>query len=57
MTNILRLTFDLVDADTESLVWQAVVEASFDLDADPEERRARLHQMVKEAFEAYPPKS
>ena len=56
MTTVLRLTFDLVDATNESLVWQAVVEAPFDLDASPEQRRKRLHEMVEKAFKAYPPK-
>ena len=54
--NYLRLTFDLVDAKNDELVWQAVVESPFDLDASPEERSKVLRKMIAKAFEGYPPK-
>lgn len=52
----LSLTFDLIDAKTNSLVWQAVVESSFDLNADPAARQKRFDQIVQKAFTGYPPK-
>lgn len=51
----LRLTFDLIDAGTDALVWQAVVESSFDLNADPMERQNRFDEIVQKALKAYPP--
>lgn len=52
----LRLTFDLIDAKTDALVWQAVVESSFDLNASPAERQRRFDQIVQKALANYPPK-
>ncbi|SDL47930.1 protein of unknown function [Salinimicrobium catena] len=52
----LRLTFDLIDAKTDALVWQAVVESSFDLNASPTERQKRFDQIVQKALAGYPPK-
>lgn len=52
----LRLTFDLIDAKTDALVWQAVVESSFDLNAAPEERQKRFDQIVQKALAGYPPR-
>lgn len=52
----LRLTFDLIDAETDALVWQAVVESSFDLNASPAERQRRFDQIVQKAMAGYPPR-
>ena len=52
----LQLTFDLIDARTDALVWQAVVTSPFDLDAKPEERQEKLLKIAEEAFEGFPPK-
>lgn len=52
----LRLTFDLIDARTDALIWQAVVESSFDLNASPTERQKRFDEIVLKAFKGYPPK-
>lgn len=52
----LRLTFDLIDAKTDALVWQAVVESTFDLDASPAERQRRFDEIVAKALKGYPPK-
>ncbi len=51
----LRLTFDFIDVADDSLIWQAVVESKFDLDASPEERQDRIDRMVKKALKGYPP--
>ena len=52
----LRLTFDLIDANTNALVWQAVVESMFDLDASPEMRQQKFDAIVEKALKGYPPK-
>lgn len=52
----LRLTFDFIDARTDALVWQAVMESSFDLNADPSARQKRFDQIVQKALAGYPPK-
>ncbi len=52
----LRLTFDLVDAKTDNLVWQAVVDSKFDPNSSPEERQERFEVVVEKALEGYPPK-
>lgn len=52
----LRLTFDLIDVNTDALVWQAVVDSKFDFNARPEERQKRFDKIVEEALKAYPPK-
>ncbi len=51
----LRLTFDFIDARTDALVWQAVVESPFDLNADPSARQKRFAQIVQKALAGYPP--
>lgn len=52
---ILKITFDLVDVRTDSLVWQAVVESKFDPNATPEARQKRFDKIVEKAFKGYPP--
>lgn len=52
----LRLTFDFVDAETDALVWQSVVESPFDLNASPENRQRRFEKIVQKALKGYPPK-
>ncbi|GHA40841.1 hypothetical protein GCM10007103_22720 [Salinimicrobium marinum] len=52
----LKLTFDFIDVQDDSLIWQAVVESKFDPDASPEKRQARFERIVKKALEGYPPK-
>lgn len=52
----LRLTFDLIDVETDALVWQAVVDSKFNFNASPEERQNRFDAIVEKALEGYPPK-
>jgi hypothetical protein len=52
----LRLTFDLVDVQTDNLVWQAVVDSKFDLNWRPQEREQQFAKIVEEAMAGYPPK-
>lgn len=51
----LRLTFDLIDVETDALVWQAIVESPFNLNASPAARQKRFSKIVQKAFEGYPP--
>src|SRR5680860_1390680 len=39
----LRLTLDFIDAKNDSLIWQAVVESSFNKNASPKDREAQLY--------------
>ncbi len=52
----LRLTFDFIDAQTDSLIWQAVIDGKFSKEASPQKREDRLRTMVKKALDGYPPK-
>jgi hypothetical protein len=52
----LKLTFDFIDVQDDSLIWQAVVQNKFDPNANPEERQERFEKIVKKALEGYPPK-
>ncbi|MFZ0490565.1 MAG: DUF4136 domain-containing protein [Salegentibacter sp.] len=52
----LRITFDFIDAEKDSLVWKAIVETPFDLNASPEQRQAIFDKVVQKALEGYPPK-
>ena len=54
--DFLRLTFDLIDAKTDALVWQAVVDSKFDRNAKPEERQEKFDKLVEKALKGYPPK-
>lgn len=56
MDTFLRLTFDFIDVEKDNLVWQAVVEAPFDINASPEARQQRFDKIVSKALEGYPPK-
>lgn len=51
----LRLTFDLIDAQNDELIWQAVVDSEFDRTASPKQRRSRFDKIVAKALEGYPP--
>ena len=53
---ILEVTIDFIDVTEDSLIWQAVVEAKFNADASPEQRRAMFDKIVDKALEGYPPK-
>ncbi|UJH89768.1 DUF4136 domain-containing protein [Antarcticibacterium sp. 1MA-6-2] len=52
----LRITFDFIDANSDSLIWQAIVDSKFNLNASPQKREEQLRAMVEEALEGYPPK-
>lgn len=52
----LSLTFDIIDASSNELIWQAVVQGKFDKNASPEERQLAFDRMVAKALEDFPPK-
>jgi len=52
----LSLTFDIIDAEQNELIWQAVVESRFDKNASPEKRQVAFDRMVAKALEDFPPK-
>lgn len=54
--DFLRLTFDLIDAKTDALVWQAVVDTKFNRNASPESRQEKFDEAVEKALKKYPPK-
>lgn len=56
-TNINRqITIDFVDEKGKGLFWQAVSESSFNPNAKPENREARLNAIIEKVLMQYPPK-
>jgi len=55
-SNINReLILDLIDAKTNTLVWQAVSDSSFNPKASPEKRKERLMAITAKIFSEFPP--
>ncbi len=52
----MRITFDLINVKTDALIWQAIVDSPFNMNASPEKREEQLRLMVNKALEGYPPK-
>nr|WP_297785054.1 DUF4136 domain-containing protein [uncultured Allomuricauda sp.] len=50
------IQFDLVDAQRDALVWQAVAESGLRDNASPSVREAQLRAVVKKVFSKFPPK-
>lgn len=50
------IQFDLVDAQRDALVWQAVAESGFRENASPSVREDKLRNLVKKVFSKFPPK-
>ena len=51
-----QITIDFVDENGKGLFWQAVSESSFNPNATPEKREARLNAIIDKVFIQYPPK-
>lgn len=51
-----QIIIDFVDENKKQLFWQAVSESSFNPNAQPEKREARLRAIVEKVLVAYPPK-
>ena len=52
----ISLTVEFVEADSNELYWQAVIESPFNNNTQPEERTAFFDKIIKKALESYPPK-
>ncbi|GLU43816.1 DUF4136 domain-containing protein [Allomuricauda sp. NBRC 101325] len=51
------IQFDLVDAERNALVWQAVAESGYQNNASPNLRERNLSAIVKKVFSKFPPKT
>tara|TARA_E500000318_G_scaffold22253_1_gene22542 strand:+ start:174 stop:572 length:399 start_codon:yes stop_codon:yes gene_type:complete len=51
------IQFDLVDAQRDALVWQAVAESGFRENASPSVKENQLQALVKKVFSQFPPKA
>ncbi|WP_127023840.1 DUF4136 domain-containing protein [Flagellimonas beolgyonensis] len=49
------IQIDLVDAQRDALIWQAVAESGYRDNASPSVREANLKALVKKVFSKYPP--
>lgn len=54
--NYYQITFDFIDAQSDSLIWQAIVDAKFNKDTSPQKREERLREIVQKALKGFPPK-
>lgn len=52
-----RLTFDLVDAHADELIWQAVLEGRFKEYASPNQKRNYYLKGIQKVFSKFPPNS
>lgn len=52
----LSLTIDFIDAEKDSLIWQAVVDGRVSKNVDPEQRNEQLRKLVEKALKGFPPK-
>ncbi|WNH08102.1 DUF4136 domain-containing protein [Thalassobellus suaedae] len=51
-----QISIDFVDENKKQLFWQAISESSFNTNATPENREARLNAIVEKVLVKYPPK-
>jgi len=52
---MIALTINFADALTDELFWQAVVEAEYDTDMKPSEKKVFYQELVEEALTNFPP--
>lgn len=50
------LVLDLVDAKTKTLLWRGTAVGTVHPDSSPEERQQRIHTVVAQLLEGYPPR-
>ncbi|WP_034259356.1 DUF4136 domain-containing protein [Altibacter lentus] len=50
------LTIDFIDAQTDQLVWQAVVDGSFKERATPAQKESYYYTVISKALKKFPPK-
>jgi len=51
-----QIQIDFIDEDGKGLFWQAISESSFNPNANPEKREAKLNAIVVKMLSQYPPK-
>ena len=51
------IQFDLVDAQRDALVWQAIAESGFRENASPSVKENQLRALVQKVFSKFPPKA
>ncbi len=51
-----QIVFDFIDDSNTGLFWQAVSESSYNPNATPKNREARLRSIVEKVLSKYPPK-
>ena len=54
--NYLKLTFDIINRESDDLVWQAIIEERFNANAKPAQRQEFFNKAVQKILRQYPPK-
>ena len=52
-----NITFNVVDAVKDALIWQAVSESNLKVNASPESRQVYFYKLVDKVFKKYPPQN
>lgn len=50
------ITINLVDAQKDVLIWQAVSDSNIKLNTDPQQRQAYFKKLMEKVFKKFPPK-
>ena len=50
------ITFNLVDATKDALIWQAVSDSNLKVQTAPEKRQAYFYKLVEKVFKKFPPR-
>lgn len=50
------ITINLVDAQKDALIWQAVSDSNIKLNTDPQQRQAYFKKLMEKVFKNFPPK-
>lgn len=50
------ITINLVDAQKDALIWQAVSDSNIKLNTDPQQRQAYFKKLMEKVFKKFPPK-
>lgn len=49
------ITFNIIDAAKDALIWQAISDSNLKIKASPEKRQAYFHKLVEKIFKKFPP--
>lgn len=50
------ITINIVDAQKDALIWQAVSDSNIKLNTDPQQRQAYFTKLMEKVFKKFPPK-